>query len=199
MDGFRRAALALHGLNESDRHWVLGRLQGAERTRLTQLLEELHTLGIPPDRSLLAGIKEAAPREQVSPSSASSSPSPKTSSSKLRDADAAAMLAILAHEPATLIAPVLRIEAWPWEADFLARLDPPLRREISVARQGESGAALSSALIAAIEARLETYAQSGAPEPAKRERLLAWTRLHARQARAQAREWISTMASRWAR
>lgn len=182
MNGLRRAALALHGLPESDRHWVLERLGGADRARLAQLLEELHQLGIPPDESLLAYAQKHMPAE----------PAP----SRVRQASAAQMLAILAREPAGLIAAVLRNESWSWQAPFLARLDPAVRARVAAAMQKDSRTSdkLGNALRSCLEVRLAAAA-------APRER---WSRVREFGARARrradrVRETLSAACARWAR
>lgn len=182
MNGLRRAALALHGLPESDKRWVLERLGGADRARLAQLLEELQKLGIPPDESLLAYAHKHMPAE----------PAP----SRVREASAAQMLAILAREPAGLIAAVLRIESWPWQASFLARLDPAVRARVAAAMQDDSRRSekLGEALRSCLEMRLSAV-------PAARER---WSRVlefvaRARRRTDRLREMFSAACARWAR
>jgi hypothetical protein len=91
------------------------------------------------------------------------------------------MLAILSREPAGLIAAVLRIESWPWEASFLARLDPPLRQGIAAAMQKNSRVSekLASTLCSALELRLGTVAprkRSGRPWESLSRALARWLR-----------------------
>lgn len=94
MDGYRRAALTLHGLGEADRGWLLAQLPPADRARLTGLLEELRGLGMPADPALLSGLAERGPQPAAA---------------RLRAAPAKRMQAILAAEPARLAAAVLAI------------------------------------------------------------------------------------------
>jgi len=182
MNGLRRAALALHGLPEHDRHWVLERLGGADRARLAQLLEELRKLGIPPDESLLAEAQKRIPETRAP--------------SRIHEASAAQMLAILAREPAGLIAAVLRIESWPWEAAFLARLEPALRERVASAmrRDDRTSEKLSEALRSCLESRL-----ASAPAPQRRLRrfgaLAGTMRAHALRARGM----LFSVFARWAR
>ena len=63
--GARRAALALHALAPADRDWLLGRLDGIQRSRLTALMQELQTLGSRFDRADLDGL--LAPLEATAP------------------------------------------------------------------------------------------------------------------------------------
>ncbi len=182
MDGYRRAALALHGLSETDRHWMLARLREAERMQLTELIDELHMLGIPADPSLLAGVKDAAPvaRRELS---------------RLHEASANAMLALLAREPAGLMAILLRAERWPWAKSFLARLDPGLREAVVALLKNEAPVSerRSTMLVSRVEARLEEDAQT---RPATRlARITAWTGWNAQFGR----EALSAVYARWTR
>lgn len=180
MDGHRRAALALHGLSEPDRRWVLGKLRDADRARLAQLVEELQKLGIPPDPSLLADAQKRLP----------DAPAP----SRIREASAARMFAILGREPAGLIAAVLRIEPWPWQAALLARLDRPLRERVAAALRSETRITerFAGTLRSCIEARLS---ERPSAEPKAMRRLAVWAHRNADRGRGM----LSGMIARWAR
>jgi hypothetical protein len=184
MDGHRRAALALHGLGEGDRHWVLEQLHGDHRSRLARLLEELERLGIPSDPSLLADAQKRLPEPAA--------PAP----DRIREASAASMHAMLAREPAGLISAVLRIEAWPWQAAFLARLEPSLRKKVVASLQNEARVTekFASTLRSCIESRLDACARPGA-EPNGMRRLVAW----ARQRAHRGREMFLKGVARWGR
>jgi hypothetical protein len=96
---------------------------------------------------LLGELEELVSREHAS---AEALPS------RLRQASAAEIFAILSHAPADLIASVLRIEPWPWEASFLACLDPTLRDRVAAAmgRDSRLSGKLARALRSGLEARL---------------------------------------------
>ncbi|HSW06361.1 hypothetical protein [Aquabacterium sp.] len=53
VDTKRVAALALHGLRDEDRLWVLERLAPNEREQMSELVAELTALGVPADPQLL--------------------------------------------------------------------------------------------------------------------------------------------------
>ncbi len=184
MDGHRRAALALHGLGEGDRHWVLEQLRGADRSRLSQLLQELQRLGIPPDPSLLADAQKRLPEPA------------KAAPNRIREAFAASMHTILAREPAGLISAVLRIEAWPWQTAFLARLDSSLREKVVASLQKEAPITerFASTLRSCIELRLDASAKPRAGSTGM-SRLAVW----ARQRAHRGREMFSTVVARWGR
>ena len=122
MDGHRQAALALHGLPEPDRAWVLGELSEAERTRVAHLLTELRDLGIPRE-PIAIPVPEPAPEISC----------PGTAHDQVKAAKPARMRELLRKEPLDFVAAVLAIEAWPWRAAYLARL-PRARRAALEAR-----------------------------------------------------------------
>lgn len=111
MTAHRQSALLLHGLNDSDRRWILGRLDEDNRRVLAEHLAELETLGIPADPRFV---------QAVLPTSETQDP--------LRSASAAQMVAVLANEPLWLVRQVLALENWPWRQEFIARLTPGQQR-----------------------------------------------------------------------
>ena len=183
MDGYRRAALALHGLGEVDRHWVLEQLRRTDRSRLAQLLEELKKLGIPPDPSLLADAQKRLPEPAT--------PAP----DRIREASAASMHAILAREPVGLIAAVLRVDTWPWHVAFLARLDPALREKVvaSLKKEGPITERFAGTLRSCIEVRLDACVKPSV-ESTRMRRLAAWARQ-----RAQGGREVLKGVARWGR
>jgi len=109
MSGHQHSALLLHGLEESDRHWILAQLAEDDRRILGEHLAELKDLGIPADAGL---VQEAI--------TAHGSLAP--SGDPLHAATAAQMQVLLSDEPQWLVRQVLALEDWPWRRDFLALL-----------------------------------------------------------------------------
>jgi len=120
MIGYRRAAVALHGVAEEDRSWVLNALPTADKATLVQLLSELKELGFSDDASNVVDLFDA-PTKAVDVVSA-------TVSHRIRHADAEHLFSILENEPASLIAQCLSIDQWPWSEQFL-NLFPAARKE----------------------------------------------------------------------
>jgi hypothetical protein len=119
MSNYRHAALALHGLPEADRAWVLAQLPHDQRNGVTRYLAELQSLGFTPaDSAAVAMQGAAAPPE----------PEPSRPFLRVRAATPDRMFALLHGEPASLIAQVLAIRDWPWADEFLQRFSP-MRRE----------------------------------------------------------------------
>lgn len=156
---------------QAERHGATDQANGGLE-RLARLLDEL---------------EELASREHAS---AEALPS------RLRQASAAEIFAILSRAPADLIASVLRIEPWPWEASFLARLDPTLRESVAAAmgRDSRLSGKLARVLRSGLEARLVAVhaprARSG-----RFRGLAAW--MLDRVSRA--REILSAFLARWSR
>jgi len=147
MSGYRKAALMLASLAESDRAWLLGQLGEKERERLGALLEELRGLGLSADAGML---DLALPRE----------PAPQPASPAPRPVDAAtpqAMHDVLAHEPDWLIAALSRTRAWSWREGFLRLLgtERRLRTQQALPSGVELRPKTVEALLAAVERRLE--------------------------------------------
>jgi hypothetical protein len=55
----RRSALALHSMSSADREWMLARLPAEAGARLTALVDELRSLGLPPDPQLVKSAVSA--------------------------------------------------------------------------------------------------------------------------------------------
>jgi hypothetical protein len=136
MSGSRQAALLLHDLAPADRAWLLQQLDVADAAALQVLLQELQTLDFPAEHGLLAQL--ALPAEACA-------------SVALAQVPAAHMLELLDGAGNGLLAAVLAVEHWPWEAELLAQL-APARREALLAR---ARPALAPAVAAALRAELE--------------------------------------------
>lgn len=128
MNGHKQAAAALHGLSTADREMVLAELPAADQDILRGYLAELAELGFAaaPLRAAMA-----TPADQV------------------RAADAATLYALLAQQPAGLVAQFLRIDAWPASAALLAQFPPPQRERITalLEQAGAVPPALARALV----------------------------------------------------
>lgn len=149
MDGHRRAALALHGLQEPDRDWILAQLAATERAPLDPLLQELRGLGIAPDAAMIGPIV-AAKGQAPEPAA------PQTPRDRIRAASAARIRELLAGEPPAVAASLIAIEPWPWRASLLARMPRRRRAEVSraIPAAARRGPRFADTLVAALDARL---------------------------------------------
>lgn len=139
LSGTRRAALFLHALPRSDRDWVMGKLNDADRASVELLLLELESLGIPADREMLdeaiAGSQEPPAGSLLVDAVNSAGPRGNrgyvtTQLELLAAADPLLIASVLRHEPAGLTARLLMLQQWPWRDLVLRELGPVKRRNI---------------------------------------------------------------------
>jgi hypothetical protein len=105
----RQAALALYGVGEGDREFIMSQLPVEEQAELRALLAELVELGFAPDA---ARLDEAPSRgDGIAERLAAVSP-------------------VLDAEPASLVGTALAIKAWPWARAYLDGLPAPRRQAV---------------------------------------------------------------------
>ena len=127
--GLRRAALLLHGVDRSDREWLLSELAAAQRSQLERLLGELVVLGVPASPELIDDLLStgiAGPGPTPSPESDSI----ETLALRLTRLPAGAVAAVLHHEPDALVARTLALVDGPWGRRALLHLGASKRRRI---------------------------------------------------------------------
>jgi hypothetical protein len=113
----RRAALALHALNEVDRQRVWTRLSGAQHALLSPLLQELVSLGIPKGHQWLSdseGVLEAAPGVKARAHEP-------TAKSLIWGLSADQVINLLAGQSLDTAAAIVSADAWPWKPTLLDR------------------------------------------------------------------------------
>ncbi|WP_426336537.1 hypothetical protein ACN9MY_29540 [Pseudoduganella sp. R-31] len=140
MNGHKQAAAALHGLSTADQDKVLAELPPADQDILRGYLAELSALGFARAPAVAAAARPAA--------------------SVLRNASAEALFAVLAQEPAGLVAQFLALEAWPAGAALLALFPGPQRERIAAAQaaQGPVAPAVARTLVELVAGRLPAAA-----------------------------------------
>ncbi|MES2352187.1 MAG: hypothetical protein V4641_31855 [Pseudomonadota bacterium] len=143
MSGHRQAAVALHALDDADRSLILDQLPAADQATLRGYLAELTALGF-----------ESAAMDGAVPQAAGAAPD-------LATAPAAAMFALLEHEPAALVAQVLAARQWSWHAGLLA-LCTPARREAIRAAHVAPAPARTRFLLESLGSRLAAAATTPA-------------------------------------
>lgn len=147
MSGHRQAAVALHALAESDCDLILAELPAADQATLRGYLRELRELGFAAGPELGAAAGKAG------------DPDP------LANADAAAMLAVFAHEPAALLGQFLSLRDWRWGAELLAMLPPSRREQVRAAMAAAMPAPARRRFL--LEAAAQRLADSAAPAGAR--------------------------------
>jgi len=126
--GARQAALLLHSLAADDREWMLGHVTAGQRAELRELLQELTVLGLQPDRAMLADTLHAldadASGTTQAPAAAASGAAhtADTEWERVRDLPFESVTRVLLAEPDRLIASLLRLGPWPWQAQLFARM-----------------------------------------------------------------------------
>jgi hypothetical protein len=123
MNAYKKAALYLHGLDRSDRRWVLGRLPERHRGKLTAMLNELRTLGIPREPTLLGGM-DNSPTGAEDAGASFSGNAPSSLIATIAQASPTALGTILGEEPEAVVLAILRLYNWPWRKDLLENLLP---------------------------------------------------------------------------
>ncbi len=135
----RKAAMLLHSMAESDRRWMLARVDPAQRLRLDSLLAELVALEFPADADLVRESLATGARKAAAPASR---PMDLTGWS----ADEAARM--LLPEPDDLIALLLRAGDWNWTNALRVRLGADRVRAVDASRYS-TAEQVSAALIEA--------------------------------------------------
>lgn len=152
MPAHRQSALLLHGLSQADQRWILAQLPQDDATVLRGHLRELKELGIPADPSL---APSSAP--------AGAFAAPGADAGAIARASAAGMQLALAEEPAWLVARLLALRAWPWQAAFLDGLAPERRSAIAAAAPATLAPRAEAALLAAVAGLLAARPAPRAP------------------------------------
>lgn len=131
-----QSALLLHAMTENDRDWLLARLEQHERERLRALLDELRSLGIPADESVLSqGLASSRNDDDYDSDEQRQAPifdhvGNNTAMERMWMAGSEQLAAILKTEPDLLVARFLSMHPWPWHEEVLARLGPVKGRAI---------------------------------------------------------------------
>lgn len=164
----RRAALLLHSMPADDREWLLEQLSPRERSRLSPLLAELQSLGMPTDPTLVSEALSTAESDSPQNTLAHS-----------------AMVQALLREPDHLIVTLLRCGPWAWQAALFASCTPARRRAIEAALQASTAEpthapALREALIEGVRERVAQATRRAQPGPGESNWLRGWRQLTAR-------------------
>lgn len=112
------AAWALHCMALEDRQWILGRLSAEQRRTVQRLLDELLALGLPARAEISATV---LPAPEPRPSK------PPAALERLQALPAPLACLLLEGEPDMLVADVLRLGPFRWQAALLERLGPRRR------------------------------------------------------------------------
>jgi hypothetical protein len=165
-DGYRKAALRLHGMAAADRGWMLQRLQPHERARLEELLRELQELGIKPGHR----VSEELSADEAGQALLAECREPGAvarAMDAMRAARPAEISVLLAVEADHVAAALLSAYPWPWRAAVLEEYGVEKRQRMSRAlmQAPRLGAKPRGELIRIAAERLAVLRGEGIPFP----------------------------------
>lgn len=128
-EGFKKAALRIHGLAETDRQWVLDKLPERERNQLITFLVQLSEMKVPGGNSNFSELIDRASDNYQETNTDDRALSP-SKTDAVNTADLAAIVTVLSREPDWLIALVLLSSEWDWTESFIRSLDSDRRTRI---------------------------------------------------------------------
>jgi hypothetical protein len=137
----RKAALMLHAMLPVDRAWILRNIPNGQSVQLQALLEELRSLGIPADPSLLTELMSDRVKTPLVEEKKLENSENRTGMGfdaadvtpgghSLDTARVDILLAILKQEPATLTAHLLSLRSWKWQDDLLQAMSAEQKRAV---------------------------------------------------------------------
>ncbi|MES2538660.1 MAG: hypothetical protein V4632_22610 [Pseudomonadota bacterium] len=158
-EGYRKAALRLHGLSSADRDWMLQRLDTQEQARLGDLLRELRELGIQAEHCVPDEI-EARPNVANADEELAGVAD---ALALMRAASVPEITALLSAEPDHVAAAVLAVYPWPWRPRLLAAYGVEMRQRLARVLQSAPTLAprVRTELIQLLAERLALLRQQG--------------------------------------
>jgi hypothetical protein len=117
VNGLRKAALYLHGLEEPDRLWLLNALSQDEREQIQAVIGELQAMKVPSGNAWLPELVEAQAVEQQSAETDVS----ETQIEAIDRADLAKISQALEDEPDWVVALLLKHRVWSWRQAYISK------------------------------------------------------------------------------
>jgi hypothetical protein len=143
----RKAALALHAMAADDQQWLLARLPAARRAEVQALLQELRDLGIPPDQELLGACLADVPRAPA-----------RTAAERLAQLPAGqvrSLAQVLAAEPPSLVARLLRAHPWSWKQAMVHEWSTAFRGQVDAVPVMPAAPAMDAAVCELVCRRID--------------------------------------------
>lgn len=159
-EGYKRAALSVHGLAEADRQWLLSRLPAAEGEALQHLIGELSS----PRMRRLAGWRQVL-AGGLRANKPETKQSIKNAEGTIEAASAQEVRDLLEQEPDWVIAVILAHRTWPWTIGYLASIEQ--HRRLSIARYVKDVDVLKPTLRDTIVGLLESELRVTSTKPAQ--------------------------------
>lgn len=136
MEAYKKAALHIHSLNESDRQWLLGKLPPHQLERILPMLDELKSLGIPQRQELIETVNElAVVQPAVDQSPPEEKEPPPEFVGQILPAAPEMLYFFLKNEPPAITAALLLAYDWPWRRAVLDAFDEIDRSAIQEAME----------------------------------------------------------------
>lgn len=158
MEAYKKAALHIHSLNDSDRRWLLGNLPGHQVERLRPMLDELKSLGIPRRQGLVREVDEfGSPATPADPEPDQAAQEPPESVGRLLQAAPERLHQALMDEAPAVTAAVLLAYDWPWQQAVLDAFDAAQRQTISEAMEQIKGKVTEKASHALVRVLAEKF------------------------------------------
>lgn len=117
MNGLRKAALYLHGMEEADRRWMLDALTDEEREYLHATLAELDEMGVPRGNAWLPELTEAHATDVREHEDACQS----SEIEVIEAADLSKLIQVFEHEPDSIVALLLKHRVWSWRQAYVGK------------------------------------------------------------------------------
>ena len=158
-DGYRKAALSLHGLGKSDQKWLLSKLPESDREKVVVMLSQLRNMGVPEDPALIADVNHNKPGVSRTGVTDTSHEGLQTVITDIDSAPVDEVFAILSEEPNWIIAVLLEAHDWTWTQAFLVSLDNDRRAAVCQLAKGVRAhitERLKGAIVVGLAGLLET-------------------------------------------
>ncbi|ODB85638.1 hypothetical protein A3194_12450 [Candidatus Thiodiazotropha endoloripes] len=127
MNGVRMAALYLHGLEESDRDWLLNSLTSNERILINEKLLELSELGIPVGTAWLPEITMDPTNKEEQPTNEQNN---HREVEQINDANHDSIFELLDELPVELVVLILNVSIWTWRQAYISTQNKKKRSSI---------------------------------------------------------------------
>ena len=128
-DGYKKAALRIHGLGETDRQWILGNLPEKEQGLLSVLLAQLSEMKLPENHLVFSDMIEEE-SSAYDDTSARKNDQVLSEIKTINNVSAALATAVLSREPDWMIALALIGGDWDWTEELINQLGAHRRERV---------------------------------------------------------------------
>ena len=128
-DGYKKAALRIHGLGETDRQWILGNLPEKEQGLLSVFLAQLSEMQVPENHLVFSDMieKESSAYDDII---VRKNDQVMSEISTINNVSPALAAAVLSREPDWMVALALICGEWDWTEEFISQLGAHRRERV---------------------------------------------------------------------